>query len=45
MHTLVTIVDIIALIACLKVKSMDILLYIHTIGIFFTMLIIVIPHK
>ena len=45
MHVLVTTVDIVALIACLKIKSMDSLLYIHVIGIFITMLIVVIPHK
>lgn len=45
MHTLIATVDIIALIACLRIKSMDALLYIHMVGMLFISLIVVIPHK
>lgn len=45
MHTLIVTVDIIALIACLRIKSMDALLYIHIVGMLITLLIIAVPHK
>ena len=45
MHVLIVVVDIFALIACLVIKQMDALLYVHVIGILMVGIIVVIPHK